>query len=728
MLTKHSNCCRLDGPTTTIVFAWSDNVPRVVWHGARLTDDLDLASFIDSQQRALSQATLDVTEPLSMHPENSRGWLGYPAMSGQSPQSTGSAGRWAGQFKFQSAEESHALDDQQSVLFRLHDEPRGLQLEIDCRIDSVSDVASFASRLRNTGDDPFQLDWLSAATVTPEQRFNHLKTFHGRWCAEFDVLSRPVPMGLTMLENRRGRTSHESFPGVILCQETTHENQGECIGVHLGWSGNHRVLIERMSSGDVQVQMGVLFAGGEALLNAGESIDSPPMYVAHSSHGFNSMSQKLHAYARRRLISFPESSGKPAPRPVTVNTWEAVYFDHDQLRLRALVDAAADIGAERFVLDDGWFKGRNDDTSSLGDWYPDPSKYPQGLKPLADYVRSRGLQFGLWVEPEMVNPRSELLREHPDWALGLESYAVVTGRNQLVLDLNNADVEAYLFQRLEELVEENEVAYLKWDMNREYVTPADKHGHASAWRQTEALYRLYDRMLSRFPGLEIESCASGGGRIDFGILSRCHRFWTSDSNDPVERMQIQTGFSYFFPPEVMGAHVGPRWSHTSGRGLHTGLRTLVASWGHFGIEADLNTLEDDEREVIRKAVVTYKQDRDIWHTGRISRVRTVDPALLGSLAVSTAADRARLVLVQMQRPRSTLSPHILVPGLDSERFYQVSLSVESEMVKKANRDFEHPLWREGYRASGAVLGQAGIAIPALYAQTAIAIAIDAVLT
>ncbi len=720
------NTLRLDGLQTTIVFAWSDGVPSVVYHGRLLASDVALDELALSLGRALAQATLDVAEPVSLHPENGRGWLGHPALTGHSPQ--GNHGeRWAGRFAMQSV--ARDGDASGEVVFTLRDTVRQLALTICCQLDPLTDVASFSSCLTNEGETAFFVDWLAAATMAPPQHLDFLRTFHGRWCAEFQQQARPLPMGLTCLENRRGRTSHESFPGVIVNQGSADEQHGECLGIHLGWSGNYRVLVERLSSGDVQVQMGVLFAGGEAVLGRGESLQSPTVYVAWSDRGLSAMSQKFHHHARQHLIRFPgagASAQSPLPRPVTVNTWEALYFQHDMPALKRLVDAAADVGAERFVLDDGWFEGRDDDTSSLGDWYPDRIKYPEGLTPLADYVRAKGLQFGLWVEPEMVNPDSQLLRRHPHWALGLDDYPTITGRNQLVLDLSNVAVVEYLFERLQSLVQDNDVAYLKWDMNREYVTPADEHGHASARRQTEALYALFDRLLARFPDLEIESCASGGARIDFGILRRCHRFWTSDSNDPIERMRIQAGYSCFFPPEVMGAHIGPRWSHTTGRGLHTGLRALVASAGHFGIEADLSAIDDEERAVICDAVARYKRDRHIWHGGRHSRIETVDPALTGSLAVTMDAREARLIMVQADRPRSSQTPRVFIPGLEASRRYRVTLSFQSEMVKEANRAFDNPLAGDGYVATGAVLAQAGIALPSLYAQTGLAIAMDAV--
>ncbi|MDA8870995.1 alpha-galactosidase, partial [Rhizobiaceae bacterium] len=323
------------------------------------------------------------------------------------------------------------------------------------------------------------------------------------------------------------------------------------------------------------------------------------------------MSQRFHAHVRANIVDWPDPA---KPRPVTVNTWEALYFDHDHDKLKRLADAAVKVGAERYVLDDGWFGGRDqsrdDDSSSLGDWYADPRKYPDGLGPVVDHVVDVcGMEFGLWVEPEMVNPNSDLYRAHPDWVLALDPYPRILSRNQLVLDLTNEDVSAYLYERLSSLLGEYRISYLKWDMNRDLVLPGDRKGQAAVHRQTTALYALIDRIRAEFPHVEIESCASGGGRIDYEILKRTHRFWTSDSNDAVERARIQHGFTHFLPPEVMGSHVGPAWCHTSGRGFHPDFRALVASYGHMGLELDLTKVSDEEFDLFAAAVDRYKQDR-----------------------------------------------------------------------------------------------------------------------
>lgn len=707
---------RLDGSATTLVFAWDDGIPVAVYHGRTLPGDADLVTIVAINERPLPQATLDDNAAISLHPEIGRGFLGHPALIAHRPSST--APGWAGQFTMSRQETRDG-----GVTFGMIDADRGLLLDLKFDLDPETDVTTFSSSLINDGDTPIVVEWLSTPVVAPPQQFSQHLAFHGRWCAEFAIERQAIQLGLTKRENRRGRTSHEAFPGTVLLKGTTDEETGECLGVHLGWSGNHRMVMERLTTGDVQLQMGVLLFSGEGTLAPGERMTTPTLYVAHSDTGLNALSQKFHAHVRKHIIAFPSPL---KPRPVTVNTWEAIYFDHTHERLTALADAAADVGAERFVLDDGWFRGRNDDTSSLGDWYPDPDKYPDGLQPIADYVRARGMEFGLWVEPEMVNQQSELYRNHPEWVLGLGNYPRLTGRNQLVLDIANPDVSDYLFERLSSLISVHDIAYLKWDMNRDLVMPGDSTGRAAVYRQTGALYGLLDRLGAAFAGLEIESCASGGGRIDFEILKRTHRFWTSDSNDSVERARIQTGFSYFLPPEVMGAHVGPAWSHTSGRGLHAGFRALVASYGHMGIEADLTKMSDEDKTIMRAALARHKQDRHIWHSGRFFRIRTVDDNLIGAQGVAPDKSAARLVLMQIDRPRSTVPPRIRVPGLEPDRLYRVSLQTVTENVRKANRRFDNPLFGEGFVLKGHALGTVGIGLPALYAQTGLAIAVDAV--
>ncbi len=707
---------RIDSDAATILFAWTEGVPEVIYFGSNLPDDLDVETFALSHTRPQGFATMDEYAPISMQPEISRGFMGHPGLIAH--RSGSDKAGWAGLFTF-----SSRTDTENGVIFKCYDAHRGLILEIHSNLCPHSSVAVFKSKLTNDSDADCIVDWMSAPVMPVPQSLSEYLHFHGRWCAEFTIDRRTVPMGMVKAENRRGRTSHEAFPGTIMLTPTTDEVSGQCLGVHLGWSGNHRMVMERLTTGECQLQMGVLHFSREGIVPVGKSISTPEIYVSQSDHGLNDMSQKFHEYVRHNILKFPDPE---KPRPVTVNTWEALYFDHDIDRLKALADSAQEVGAERYVLDDGWFRGRNDDTTSLGDWFPDEKKYPNGLHPIVDYViDEKEMEFGLWVEPEMVNPDSDLYREHPDWVLRLDPYPRMTGRNQLVLDLTNTDVSDYLFDRLGSLLSEYRISYFKWDMNRDLVLPGDRSGNAAVHRQTTELYKLIDRLRAAFPHVEIESCASGGGRIDYEILKRTHRFWTSDSNDAVERTRIQSGFSYFLPPEVMGAHVGPAWCHTSGRGFHPNFRALVSSYGHMGLELDLTKIDKDDMAVFKDAVERYKQDRHLWHGGNFHRILTVDSDLLGAATVSKDKTSARVVMMQIDRPRSVVPPNIAIPGLDPERSYKVTLQTPPDIAKRASRVFQNPLMEDGFTLPGAVLGTVGVQLPVMYAQTGVALSLEA---
>ncbi len=331
------------------------------------------------------------------------------------------------------------------------------------------------------------------------------------------------------------------------------------------------------------------------------------------------MSNAFHAYLRSR----PQHPS--TPRPVLLNIWEAVYFDHDLDTLRGLADIAASCGVERFVVDDGWFHSRRSDDAGLGDWWVDTTVWPNGLTPLIDHVRGLGMQFGIWVEPEMVNPDSDLYRAHPDWTLVDERYPVVLGRNQLVLDLGRAEVCEYLFAHLDALLGDHDIAYVKWDMNRDLVA-ATSGGRAGVHRQTLGVYALFDRLRAAHPGVEFETCASGGGRVDFGIFERTDRAWTSDSIDALDRQQIQRGFSLLFPPELMGTHIGSPVAHTTGRSHGLGFRAIAAMFGSLGIEWNLLKASDRDRADLAEIIAMHKRLRPFLHHGTscvsTTRIRT----------------------------------------------------------------------------------------------------------
>ncbi|MEQ1867273.1 MAG: alpha-galactosidase, partial [Micropepsaceae bacterium] len=420
-------------------------------------------------------------------------------------------------------------------------------------------------------------------------------------------------------------------------------------GVTLGWSGSHRLSVERLREGDVVVQAGAL------------DNESPWAYATYSPRGLNGAMQAFHAFARERIV--PKNVAAK-PRPVHYNTWEAIYFKHDEVTLRSLADRAAAVGAERFVLDDGWFKGRDHDRAALGDWTADPNKYPQGLRPLIAHVRKLEMEFGLWVEPEMVNPDSDLARAHPDWIRRDSDGGLVLQRHQAVLDLANPDVVEYLFAALSGLLAAHEISYLKWDMNRDLTGG----GHGAYVR---ALYALIDRLRAAHPGVEVEACASGGGRCDFGMLARAERVWVSDSNDALDRFAIQRNASLFLPPEVCGAHVGPAACHITGRRLSLDLRAHVAMFGHMGLELDLRELSGSDGERLAAHIANYKRFRSLLHSGRVWRIAVdEDHAAIGV----TAEDRSRALLLFVRTGSAALGRGAVlkVPGLADDAPYQVS--------------------------------------------------------
>ncbi|NQF19192.1 alpha-galactosidase, partial [Enterobacter hormaechei] len=387
------------------------------------------------------------------------------------------------------------------------------------------------------------------------------------------------------------------------------------------------------------------------------------------------------------------------------------------------------LGVERFIIDDGWFKGRNDDHAALGDWYLDEKKYPNGLKPVIDHVKQLGMEFGIWVEPEMINPDSDLYRAHPDWVLALPGYAQATGRHQLVLNLNIAQAFDYLVERMSWLLGEHAVDYVKWDMNRELVQPGHK-GKAAADAQTRQFYRLLDVLGERFPHIEFESCSSGGGRIDYEVLTRCHRFWASDNNDALERNTIQRGMSYFFPPEVMGAHIGHHKCHATFRQHSIQFRGLTALFGHMGLELDPLTVDAQEREGYRHYAALYKRWREIIHRGTQWRVDMPDATTLAQGIVSEDKAQGLFLVSQLAMPDYTLMMPLRMLGLDASAQYRITLldHPNIQITGEGGHTMRKlPAWMDAPQTvSGEWLMQAGIALPILDPETAILIGVERV--
>lgn len=493
---------------------------------------------------------------------------------------------------------------------------------------------------------------------------------------------------------------------------------GEVWGLHLGWSANHQMLAEVLPDGRRMIQFGELLHPGEVVLEPGQSYTTPTLYGSYSAHGLTPASWGFHRTLRAR------PTHPATPRPVLINTWEAVYFDHDLSTLTALADRAAAVGCERYVLDDGWFGSRRDDTSGLGDWWVSPEAHPNGLEPLIEHVRGLGMEFGIWVEPEMVNPDSDLYRTHPEWALLTPGYQPSTARNQYVLNLAHPDAYAHVRDHLVALLANHDIAFVKWDMNRHHVHGSGADGAPGTHAQTLALYRLLGELAERFPGVEIESCSSGGGRVDFAILEYTQRVWTSDCNDPLERQYIQRGVSTFLPPELMGAHIGPPTAHTTARHHSLEFRAVTALFGHLGIEWNLLELDEPELTGVARYLALHKRFRDLLHHGDAVRFDplTNGPSPSAHAYGVYAADRseALVCLAQLNTGISLTPPRLLLPGLDPQRRYRATIVDPPGL--RSHTSSRQPEWvSTGITLTGRQLALHGLQPPGLDPEWAILI-------
>lgn len=665
----------------------------------RLADAMPPASF-----------SLDARPALSPVPTFGTGWFGSPALLAHRDGGDFAQGFDACHFEW--------VDKPGHLRLTLTDSVAQIRLEQDVRLDPACDVAKLSARLINTGDSSLDVQWLASGTIplpsTGDSEAMRVRYPIGRHNHEWAMQDEPLGKGIWSRENRRGLTSHDAFPGAIVMMPGGTAQSGPCFSAQLAWSGNHAQSIGWCDEGFHVWQSGMLLAPGEGRLAPGETLETPEWWLTFSREGSDGAAQNFHG-AVRGAMRWPQGGMKP--RPVHINSWEGFYFDHDEARLKRLADDAARLGVERFVLDDGWFHRRNDDRAGLGDWWPDAAKYPAGLGPLADHVRGLGMEFGLWVEPEMVNPDSDLYRAHPDWALQISGRAPITARNQLVLDLANPQVSDYLFERLDALLRDLPIAYLKWDHNRDLAHAAGPDGRARYRRQVAAVYRLLDRLIDAHPHVEIEACAGGGGRIDAGIVQRSHRFWTSDCIDATARIAMQRGFLGFMPPEIMGAHVGASPAHATGRAHDMAWRCAVALPGHFGVEMNPATLSADERTVLADWIAFYKAQRSRLHAGRVWCGDAGD-----GLAWQAHGDDDDLLLIvyRLSPTCQRMPPPVRLPMLDKDAQYDVQLIRETGSPGYGQPDAPAfaAMRATPLAVAGDYLAQIGLAIPMMHAESA----------
>ncbi|WP_149549214.1 alpha-galactosidase [Streptomyces marokkonensis] len=696
------------GGTSLVLDCTGPRLPRILHWGADLggpeadtpDDDGVLTSLARASLTELGTSVPDVPVPVSVLPEQSAGWLGTPGLSGH---------REGADFSSAFAVREVLFPGPRSLVVEAEDERAGLALRWELELTG-SGLVRHRAVLTNQGQGPYTVDALQLTLPVPAHATEVLD-LTGRHLRERSPQRHEFTLGTHLRENRRGRTGVDATLLHTVGERGFGFRGGEVWSLHVAWSGNHRTFAERTNAGVCLLGGGELLLPGEMRLRPG-AVYETPWILGSYGRGLDEMAGRFHSYLRRR-------PHHPAtPRPVTLNTWEAVYFRQDLDTLTALADAAAEVGAERFVLDDGWFRGRRDDRAGLGDWYVDPEVWPRGLHPLVEHVRSRGLQFGLWVEPEMINPDSGLARAHPEWIMSAAGRMPPEARHQQVLDLGRPEAYAYVLERLDALVTEYAVDYLKWDHNRDLVDAGSgPYGVGGVHAQTTAVYALMDELRRRHPALEIESCSSGGARVDLGILERSDRVWTSDCIDALERQQIQCWTGLLLPPELMGAHVGAPTSHTTGRTHDLGFRAGTALFGHMGIEWDLTRATPEERRLLAEWIETHKRLRPLLHGGTVVHADHHDPAVLVHGVV--APDRSHAVYAVVQKTTAVQVPtgRVRLPGLAEDARYRVTPLPPGDAVRGPVVS-ALPWWTpEGVELPGRVLSVLGVQAPTLHPES-----------
>jgi alpha-galactosidase len=698
------------GPRTGLVLLpRADAMPAVVWAGPVPGAGLDPAAVA---------GLADATWHCALLPEHAGGWFGRPGLSGHRLGRKPVAGRdWSPRFR-----PVRVTQDGPEARLEGADDVAGLALATELQAVPGGAVRG-RHTLTNTGDQPYVVDSLEVVFPLPGEAAETLD-FTGRANLERVPQRRGIADGLWLREGRRGRPGHDAATVLVAGQPGFAFGHGRVWGLHVGWSGNTVHRVERLPSGLTTIGGGELLLPGEVVLAAGQSCSTPWVYLAAAGDGLDGLAAEFHGYLRS-LPAHPAS-----PRPVNLNVWEAVTFDHGLARLTSLADIAAGLGVERYVLDDGWFRGRRDDTAGLGDWWVDEETWPGGLHPLVDHVRSLGMQFGLWFEPEMVNPDSGLYRAHPDWILATGQRVPPLQRDQLVLDLTRPEVSGYLLERISAVLSCYDISYVKWDHNRDLVDAgsAARAGAPAAGDQVRALYALLDELRERHPGVEWESCASGGGRVDLGILERTQRIWVSDSTDALARQSIQRWTGQLAPPEYCGAHVSAPVSGQTGRHLPLALRAATALFGHFGIEWDLTAADEASLAELAGWIRLYKTHRALLHSGRVVRLDVPDDSMLIHGVVAADRSAALMSYVQLAESGHTRAAALRVPGLEPARAYRVT-DVTPGAGPDAGPDAGRPDAGRpdaggpdaggpdaggafaGTVASGAALGEIGMAVP-----------------
>ena len=566
-------------------------------------------------------------------------------------------------------------EDCAALRLRLRDEHTGLEAELNYAIYDDCPALARSARLVNAGQAPLTLERAySLCLDMPDDKWE-LITLSGAWAREREIVRRPLVPGFQGVSVRHGASSHQTSPFMALARGSATEDAGEVMGAALIYSGNFAATASVGQYGDTRLLLGINHDGFGWRLEPGTVFQTPEAVLVFSGSGLGGMSRGFHALWEKHLLP-RQWVGRD--RPVLLNSWEAAYFDFDADKLVAIARSAAEAGAALFVMDDGWFGRRDDDTTSLGDWFHDPKKLPGGLGELGERVRAQGIQFGIWMEPEMISPESDLYRAHPDWCLHIPGREGITSRHQFVLDVGRAEVQTFIVESVGRTLRESGAAYLKWDMNRNFsnigsaALPPERQKE-TPHRYMLGLYAVLDRLTREFPDVLIEGCAGGGGRFDAGMLAYVPQFWCSDDTDALCRCKIQYGTTLVFPPSTMGCHVSAVPNHQTGRVAPLDTRFAVTLGGSFGYELDPRKLTDDERAALRGQVDFANRTQALRLYGDFYRL--LSPFEGNDTAwISVSKDRSEAIFtfVRAKALPNAMPPLVRLRGLDAARRYRVN--------------------------------------------------------
>ena len=563
-------------------------------------------------------------------------------------------------------------------------ETEGLEIRLEDRISGLNavlvywvfedhDIIVRSVRIENRGTELICLNKTASVCLDFPYGQKDVIHFHGRHAMERIPERTAIPQGGRLaFESRRGMSSHQSNPFIILCDPAATERQGECWGIMLMYSGNHLEEISADQTGSVRVVSGIHPEGFEWHLAPGECFQTPEAILSYTAEGLNALSRNYHRAIRQEVIA---PRWRKTGKPVLVNSWEAAYFDFNAEKLLRLARSAKELGMEMLVLDDGWFGRRDDDSSSLGDWICNEKKLGCSLKELSERIHALGLRFGLWIEPEMICPDSDLYRSHPDWALSDPDRLPMIARRQLVLDMGREEVQDYLFGAISGILTDTRIEYIKWDFNRSvancwsHALPEERQGEA-AHRFMLGTYRLLERITEAFPEVMIEGCSGGGGRFDAGMLYYCPQIWCSDDTDAVERLEIQRGTSYGYPVCTMGAHVSACPNHQTGRTVPLATRGIVAQAGTFGYELDPEKLTSAEKQAVMAQIETFHRYEKLISEGDYYRLDETTGDYTAWMIVSAEKDEALLSVAATHVRANALFPFVRLQGLDPEKIYR----------------------------------------------------------